>query len=285
MTRSTADLVCGSRRLSLERTLVMGVLNVTPDSFSDGGLWLDPKAAVDHALEMVDQGADIIDIGGESTRPGAEPVPVGEESARVLPVIESLAGRLDVPISIDTRKAVVAKAAVDAGASIVNDTGGEDADPEMVSVASDTKSAIVFMHSRGTPDTMRSLTDYDDVVTGVGAFLLESASKMVAAGVAPGSIVLDPGFGFAKNASQNLELLDRLDEIVDLGYPVLAGTSRKSFIGAVLDLPEADRIEGTATTVAWAVARGAHIVRVHDVSEMGRVVRMAQAIRDRGVTG
>ena len=260
----------------------MGVLNVTPDSFSDGGLWFDRGAAVKHALEMMEQGADVIDVGGESTRPGAEEVSEAEELRRVLPVVEAVAKQTDVPISIDTRKASVARAAVEAGASIVNDTGGEDADPEMGTVAAETGAGIVFMHSRGTPATMRTLTDYDDVVSDVAAFLRAGADRLEGIGVARDSIVLDPGFGFAKNAAQNLELLDRLDEIVALGYPVLAGTSRKSFIGAVLDLPETDRIEGTATTVTWAIARGAHVVRVHDVAQMGRVVAMAQAIRDRG---
>lgn len=260
----------------------MGVLNVTPDSFSDGGLWFDPDAAIAHALEMVEQGADIIDVGGESTRPGAEAVPASEELRRVIPVIEAIAGRTDVPISIDTRKASVARAAVEAGASIVNDTGGEDADREMGTVAAETGTGLVFMHSRGTPATMRSLTGYDDVVTDVGDFLRAAAERLAGLGVARDSIVLDPGFGFAKTADQNLELLDRLDEIVALGYPVLAGTSRKSFIGAVLDVPETERLEGTATTVAWAIARGAHIVRVHDVAQIARVVAMAQAIKDRG---
>ena len=260
----------------------MGVLNVTPDSFSDGGLWFDRESAVSHALEMADRGADIIDIGGESTRPGADAVDEAEEMRRVLPVVEAVASQADVPISIDTRKASVARAAVEAGASIVNDTGGEDADPEMGTVAAETGAGIVFMHSRGTPATMRSLTQYDDVVSDVGGFLKESAARLESSGVARDSIVLDPGFGFAKTATQNLELLDRLDEIVALGYPVLAGTSRKSFIGAVLDLPETQRLEGTAATVTWAIARGAHIVRVHDVSQMFRVVAMAQAIKDRG---
>ena len=284
MTAGPSKLRCGSRVLPLEKTLLMGVLNVTPDSFSDGGLWFDRDAAVKHALEMIEHGADIIDVGGESTRPGAEAVPEDEELRRVLPVIEAVAAVSDVPISIDTRKASVARAAVEAGASIVNDTGGEDADPEMGTVAAGTGAAIVFMHSRGTPGTMRSLIDYEDVVADVGAFLRASAERLEALGVSRESIVLDPGFGFAKDATQNLELLDRLDEIVALGYPVLAGTSRKSFIGAVLDLPETDRIEGTATTVAWAMARGAHIVRVHDVPQMARVVAMAQAIRDRGAS-
>ncbi|MDP9068480.1 MAG: dihydropteroate synthase [Actinomycetota bacterium] len=260
----------------------MGVLNVTPDSFSDGGMWFDRDRAIDHALEMVGQGADILDVGGESTRPGAEYVPEEEELRRVLPVIEAVADRVDVPISIDTRKASVARVAVDAGATIVNETGGEDADAEMPAVAAETGAAVVFMHSRGTPATMRSLTDYDDVVADVAAFLVRAAEGLKAAGVAEDSIVLDPGFGFAKTPQQNLELLDRLDEIVALGYPVLAGTSRKSFIGAVLDLPENERVEGTAATVAWAIARGADIVRVHDVGQMSRVVRMCQAIRDRG---
>ncbi|HJR44340.1 MAG TPA: dihydropteroate synthase [Actinomycetota bacterium] len=275
-------LVARGRRLPLVRTLVMGVLNVTPDSFSDGGLWFDTDAAVAHALEMIEQGADILDIGGESTRPGAEPVPEDEELRRVIPVIEAVVQTAETPISIDTRKASVAHAAVETGASILNDTGGEEADPAMPGVAAETGAGVVFMHSRGTPATMRQLTDYKDVVTDVRDFLDDAAEKLQAAGVARESIVLDPGFGFAKNAEQNLELLDRLDEIVALGYPVLAGTSRKSFIGAVLDLPEHQRVEGTAATVAWAIARGASIVRVHDVRELTRVVRMCDAIRIRG---
>lgn len=272
---------CCTRVVSLERTLVMGVLNVTPDSFSDGGRWFDHRAAIGHALEMVEQGADILDIGGESTRPGAEAVPEEEELRRVLPVIEAVSNETEVPISIDTRKASVARQAVQAGAIVLNDTGGEAADPEMPVVAAETGAGVVFMHSRGTPATMRSLTDYGDVVTDVASFLGEAVSRLIEAGIARESIVLDPGFGFAKNADQNLELLDRLDEIVALGYPVLAGTSRKSFIGAVLDLPEDRRVEGTAATVAWAMSRGAHIVRVHDVEPIARVVRMSQAIRDR----
>lgn len=263
----------------------MGVLNVTPDSFSDGGRWFEPAAAIAHALEMVEQGADLLDVGGESTRPGAEAVPEDEELRRVLPVIEVLARQTDVPISIDTRKASVARRAVEAGAVIVNDTGGEEADPQMPGVAAETGAGVVFMHSRGTPATMRSLTDYNDVVGDVAAFLARAAGDLIERGVGRDSIVLDPGFGFAKDAWQNLELLDRLDEIVALGYPVLAGTSRKSFVGAVLDLPEGERVEGTAATVAWAMARGAHIVRVHDVGPIARVVRMSQAIRDRRVPG
>ncbi len=282
---SAMKLRCRDRVLSLDRTLIMGVLNVTPDSFSDGGRWFDHRAAIAHSLEMVEQGADVLDVGGESTRPGADPVPEEEELRRVLPVIQAVVRETDVPISIDTRKASVARRAVEAGASIVNDTGGEAADPQMPEVAAETGAAVVFMHSRGTPATMRSLTDYTDVVTDVASFLEEAAERLVDAGVARDSIVIDPGFGFAKTPEQNLELLDRLDEIVALGYPVLTGTSRKSFIGAVLDLPESERVEGTGATVAWAIARGAHLVRVHDVEPIARVVRMCQAIREKRLPG
>jgi dihydropteroate synthase len=264
--------------LSLDRVVVMGVLNVTPDSFSDGGLYLDPGIATKHALEMIEQGAGIIDVGGESTRPGAIPVPEDEEVRRVLPVIEALVKETNVPVSIDTRKPSVARRAVDAGAAIVNDTLGEESDERIWNVAADTGAALVFMHSRGTPASMRSLAVYDDVVKDVGTYLERSARRIEVAGVAHESVVLDPGIGFAKDPRQNLELLDRLEEIVALGYPVLVGTSRKSFIGAVLDLAEDRRIEGTAATVAWAVSKGARLVRVHDVAEMTRVVRMTEAI-------
>jgi dihydropteroate synthase len=275
-------LRCRDRVVSLERTVVMGVLNVTPDSFSDGGLWFEPQRAIAHALDMVDAGADILDVGGESTRPGAAPVSEDEETQRVLPVVEALGGMTDVPVSIDTRKSSVARAAIDAGAVIVNDTGGEEGDPDMDAVAAETGAAIIVMHSRGTPATMRSLTEYADVVRDVGTFLDRRADELQAAGVPGESIVLDPGYGFAKTAQQSLAMLERLEEHLALGYPVLIGTSRKSFIGAVLDLPEEQRVEGTAATVAWAVMKGAHIVRVHDVRQMVRVVRMTEAIRDAG---
>jgi dihydropteroate synthase len=273
-------LRCRDRVLDLDRVAVMGVLNVTPDSFSDGGMWLDPSAAIRHGEVMVEQGAAIIDVGGESTRPGAEPVPEDEELARVLPVIEGLAHRVDAPISIDTRKPAVARSAVEAGATIVNDTAGEGADASIDAVAADTGAAIVVMHSRGTPATMRSLTDYDDVVSHVGAFLRRRAQGLESAGVDRDSIVVDPGFGFAKNPEQNLEILNRLEEIVALGYPVLVGTSRKSFIGDILDLPVEQRVEGTLATAVWSIAKGARIVRVHDVEPTVRAVRMAEAIRD-----
>lgn len=266
------------RSLSLDRCAVMGVLNVTPDSFSDGGLWFDPESAIAHAKEMVARGADIIDVGGESTRPGSEPVSEAEELRRVMPVIEALAGS-DIPLSIDTRKPAVAKIAVGAGAHIVNDTSGEESDPAMGEVAAATGAAIVVMHSRGTPATMQSLTDYTDVVSDVGAFLARRTEELQNDGVRRDSIVLDPGYGFAKTPVQNLAMLRRIDEHLALGYPLLVGTSRKSFIGAVLDLSEDERLEGTAATVAWAVAQGAQMVRVHDVEPIVRTVRMIEAIK------
>ena len=272
------ELLMRDRSLALDRCVVMGVLNVTPDSFSDGGLWFDHQSAIKHGVEMVAQGAGIIDVGGESTRPGSEPVPEDEELRRVMPVIEALVAEIDVPLSIDTRKASVAMAAVEAGARIVNDTSGETADEEMGSVAVETGAAIVVMHSRGTPATMRSLTEYGDVVADVGAFLEGRAHALEAMGVDHRSIVLDPGYGFAKTPLQNLTMLRRIDEHLALGYPLLAGTSRKSFIGATLDLPEEQRLEGTAATVAWAVSKGAQMVRVHDVEAMVRTVRMIEAI-------
>ncbi len=256
----------------------MGVLNVTPDSFSDGGLWLDPEAAIPHAIDMVSEGAGIVDVGGESTRPGADPVPEEEELRRVLPVVETLASQLSVPISIDTRKPAVAEAALEAGASIVNDTAGEEFDPAMDEVVARAGAALVIMHSRGTPATMRTLTDYDDVVAQTTSFLTDRAQQAADAGVDTSSIALDPGIGFAKSPDQSLRLLAGLGELVGTGWPVVVGTSRKSFIGTTLGVPEDQRLEGTAATVAWSVVRGAHVVRVHDVQAMARVVRMTEAI-------
>jgi dihydropteroate synthase len=229
---------------------------------------------------MIGQGAGIIDVGGESTRPGAEEVSEADELDRVLPVIDALSRRTSTPISIDTRKPKVAERSVEAGAAIINDTLGEATDRSMDQVAASTGAAIVIMHSRGTPATMRELTEYDDVVTDVREFLGLRAAQLIDHGVAPDAICLDPGYGFAKNPRQNLVLLRRLDEIVDLGYPVLVGTSRKSFIGATLDVPSDQRVEGTAATIAWALAKGAHIVRVHDVEPIVRTVRMLEAIKD-----
>jgi dihydropteroate synthase len=272
-------LVCREKTLSLDRTLIMGILNVTPDSFSDGGLWSDPERAVQHGLDMVAEGADVIDVGGESTRPGAEPVPEEEELRRVLPVIEALGDAVDVPISIDTRKASVARRAVAAGAVIVNDTCGERSDGSLDEVVAGSGAGVVVMHSRGTPATMRSLTQYDDVAGDVAAWLASRVRSLEDAGVARDSIVIDPGIGFAKEPAQNLELLHNLSRIVAIGLPVLVGTSRKSFIGEVLGLPVDRRLEGTIATIVWAVFQGAHVVRVHEVEPIARALRIADAIR------
>ena len=258
----------------------MGVLNVTPDSFSDGGRWFDTDAACAHGRAMAAQGASIIDVGGESTRPGASPVPQDEEINRAVPVIAALKSQVDVQISIDTRHASVAGAALEAGASVVNDTSGESADPEMGALVAQSGAAVVLMHSRGSPETMATLADYGDVVAEVSGFLLERAAQLQGLGVAHESIALDPGFGFAKTPAHNLELLARLDELTGAGFPVVTGTSRKSFIGKVLDLPTGERLEGSIATATWAVMKGARIVRVHDVRETWRAVRMIEAIQN-----
>jgi dihydropteroate synthase len=261
-----------------ERTLVMGILNVTPDSFSDGGRFLDRATAVAHATELVEDGADIIDIGGESTRPGSDPVPVEEELGRVLPVIERLAKvHPAVPISIDTRKAEVAAAALEGGASIVNDVSGAR-DPAMFDTVREHDASMVLMHMLGDPKTMQEEPSYEDVVADVKEYLRERVEAAGFAGVDPERIVIDPGIGFGKDLEHNLELLRRIDELLDLGRPVLIGPSRKRFIGTLLDLPEDERVEGTAAAVAWAVSRGIHAVRVHDVKEIVRVVRVLDAI-------
>lgn len=278
-THKVRSLTFLDKELPLDRVVVMGVLNVTPDSFSDGGLWLDPDAAVKHALEMVGEGATIIDVGGESTRPGAADVPEEEELRRVIPVIERLSAETEVAIAIDTRKPPVAQRAAQAGAGIINDTTGEAGDRTMDRVAAEIGAAVVLMHSRGTPATMRELTDYRDLVSDVRDFLARRAAELVDAGVRRSSVVLDPGFGFAKTPSQNLEMLKRLEEFTSGPAPLLCGTSRKSFIGAVLDLPEDQRVEGTLATVALAVWKGALLVRVHDVEPAVRTVRMVEAIK------
>lgn len=261
-----------------ERTLVMGILNVTPDSFSDAGEFFTDRAAIDRGAEMIDQGADVVDVGGESTRPGSDPVPADEELRRVLPVIEQLAKhRPAVPISIDTRKAEVASAALDAGATIVNDVSA-GADPKVFATVVEHDAAIVLMHMQGDPKTMQIDPAYDDVVAEVHEYLRERIEAAEFAGIAAERIVVDPGIGFGKDLGHNLELLHRIDAFLDLGRPVLVGPSRKRFIGTLLDVPEDERVEGTAAAVAWSVSRGAHLVRVHDVKEIVRVVRVIDAI-------
>jgi len=260
----------------------MGILNVTPDSFSDGGRFLDRATAVAHATQMVDDGADILDVGGESTRPGSEAVSTDEELSRVRPVIERLVEQHPaIPVSIDTRKADVAAAALDAGATIVNDVSG-GVDPKMFGVVREREAAVVLMHMKGDPKTMQEAPRYDDVVGEVHEYLRQRIEAAELAGIAPDRIAVDPGIGFGKDLDQNLELMRGVGELLDLGRPVLVGPSRKRFIGAILDLPEDERVEGTIGAVVWMVGRGAHIVRVHDVREVVRAVRVADAIARAG---
>ncbi|HET9725218.1 MAG TPA: dihydropteroate synthase [Actinomycetota bacterium] len=261
-----------------ERTLVMGVLNVTPDSFSDGGRFLDAEAAVAHGLQMVEDGADIVDIGGESTRPHADPVSPEEERARVVPVIQRLAAvHPGLAMSIDTRKPEVAQAALAAGACIVNDVSGGRSEG-MFEVVRQADAGMVLMHMLGDPKTMQDNPHYDDVVAEVHEYLNGRIEAAEWAGVRPEALAIDPGIGFGKNLEHNLTLIRRIDALRDLGRPILVGPSRKRFIGAILDLPEDERVEGTAGAVAWLIGRGAHIVRVHDVRQIARVARVVDAI-------
>ena len=261
------------------RTAVMGILNVTPDSFSDGGRFDDPERALRHAAGMVEDGAGLIDVGGESTRPGSAPVGAEEEIRRVVPVIAALRARFDVAISVDTVKAEVARRALEAGADLVNDVSAL-ADPAMPQALARSGAAAILMHMRGTPATMQLDTRYRDVVAEVAAALRGAARRAQEAGIAGAKILLDPGIGFGKSPEGNLELLRRLPEIVALGHPVVVGASRKSFLGAVLGGAPVDRrLEGSLACAAVAAWLGARIVRVHDVRETVRVVRTVDAIR------
>ncbi len=260
----------------------MGILNVTPDSFSDGGSFLDHSAACAHALKLVEQGADIIDVGGESTRPGAEKVSEDEEMARVIPVIRELSSRATIPISIDTSKAAVAQAALEAGAAAVNDVSALSMDSEMAGAVARSGAGLVLMHMRGTPETMRTRCNYSCVPTEVAAELSRSLEAALAAGVDPGQVVVDPGIGFAKTVEQNLLLLRHLDVLHELGRPILIGPSRKSFIGAVTLAPVDRRLPGTLAAVVAGVLKGARIVRVHDVAETVQAVRLVDAMLDAG---
>jgi dihydropteroate synthase len=262
------------------RTAVMGVVNVTPDSFSDGGRFLEAGAAVAHALALAGQGADILDIGGESTRPGAEAVPEADELARVVPVVRALrAAGCAVPVSVDTAKAAVARAAVEAGADIVNDVSALEGDPAMADTVAALGVPVVLMHMRGTPRTMQAAPAYGNVAGEVRRHLERRVARAVAAGVRREAIAVDPGIGFGKTARHNLLLLRDLPHLARMGLPVVVGTSRKSFIGKVLGAEVEERAWGTAATVAWAIAHGARVVRVHDVAEMAQVARMTDAIR------
>jgi len=266
------EIACG------ERTLLMGIVNVTPDSFSDGGAFLDTSSAVEHGVRLAEEGADVLDVGGESTRPGAAEVPVDEELERVVPVVEHLVKLVDVPVGVDTRKGAVARRAVDAGAAIVNDvTAG--ADPETFGVARDAGAGLVLMHMRGDPRTMQDDPRYDDVVTEVRDYLAARIGSAVAAGVPRSQLCVDPGIGFGKTLDHNLAILRAIGSFRELRTPVLVGASRKRFIGQLTRVDDAaDRIEGTAGAVAWCAAQGVDLVRVHDVLQMRRVVNVVDAI-------
>jgi len=261
------------------RTLVMGILNVTPDSFSDGGRFLDASAAVEHALEMAEDGADIIDVGGESTRPGADSVPAAEELRRVVPVIERICAATAVHVSIDTTKPEVARAALAAGASIVNDVTGLHADAALARVAAEFCAPVVAMHIKGTPRTMQQHPVYYDLMGEIAAYLRRSIAIAVENGVPASQVIVDPGIGFGKTVRHNLEVMARLGELASLGRPILVGSSRKSTIGKVTGKPPGRRTYGTAATIAICIANGASIVRVHDIAETLDVVNMADAIR------
>ncbi len=281
MTRETRPLDIRGRRFLLgPRTWLMGVVNVTPDSFSDGGLYLDPGRAVDRGLELAAEGADILDIGGESTRPGSRPTPEAEEIRRVVPVVSALRERTGTLISVDTTKAAVAAAALEAGADIINDTSAFRFDPAMAGLAARSGAGVVLMHMQGTPLTMQEAPRYDDLIGEIRAFLAERIRVAVAAGVHAERVIVDPGIGFGKTFEDNLELLRRQEAFQCLGRPLLLGFSRKAFLGRILDRPPADRLEGTVAAAVLAVERGAHILRVHDVGPVARAVRAAEAILD-----
>ncbi len=270
------EIHCGKYRLPFnEKTLIMGILNVNPDSFSDGGKYNNLDKALKHAVEMVENGADILDIGGESTRPGYIEITAEEEIERVVPIIELLSKEVDVPISIDTYKASVARSAMAAGAHIINDIWGAKREPEIATVAADYDAPIILMHNRNDQD-------YQSFIDDVLADMNESINISLKAGVNKDKIILDPGIGFAKNLITNLEMMRNLDKLVALGYPVLLGTSKKSMIGNVLDLPVSERMEGTGATVCFGIQKGCQIIRVHDVKEMTRMARMMDALMGKG---
>jgi dihydropteroate synthase len=284
--RKLFQIKLASRTLSLgQRTFIMGVLNVTPDSFSDGGKFLDPQRAIEHAFAMERAGADLLDIGGESTRPGSSGTSAEEELARILPVLEGLRDRLKISISIDTQKAEVAEAAIAAGAEIINDISGLRSDPRLAGVAARHRVPLILMHMRGKPRSMQKGPFARDVIQDVTRGLRASVALARKAGVAKSQIILDPGIGFGKSFSQNYELLAKLPELAKLGFPLMVGTSRKGFLGATLGrdgkpAPPEERIWGTAATVTACTLGGAHIIRLHDVSEMVQVARVADCLLD-----
>lgn len=278
-TDSDRVIDCAGKPLDLSRPRVMGILNVTPDSFSDGGLFDSVAQAVEHATHMVEEGAAIIDVGGESTRPGAAEVPVDEELRRVIPVIDALHDSLDVPVSIDTRKPEVMQAAVAAGAGLINDVTALQT-PGAVKLAAQLGVPVCLMHMQGTPESMQEQPSYADVVTEVKGFLLERAEACMQHGIDRNNILLDPGFGFGKTTTHNLQLLQHLEQLVAAGFPVLVGLSRKSMIGQVLGLPVDQRLSAGLALAVLAAWQGAAIVRCHDVRQTREAILMCQAVRD-----
>jgi dihydropteroate synthase len=271
---------CRKKTLKLgKQTLLMGVLNVTPDSFSDGGLYFDKEKAIAHGLRMVEEGADLIDIGGESTRPGSKPLGLEEELRRVISVIESLAKAVDVPISIDTYKSTLAQKAIEAGAQMINDISGLHFDPDLAKVAAREDIPLILMHIRGTPGTMQKDVHYQSLFSEILQSLKESILRAESAGLDPEQIIIDPGIGFGKNLEDNLLLIKNLQEFRILGKPILLGTSRKSFIGKILNADVTERLEGTLSSIAIGVLNGAHIIRCHDVLQAKRAIAVADAIR------
>jgi len=276
--RSAWEYTFGGKKLQINRPLIMGILNITPDSFSDGGQFFEPKHAVDHALKMVEEGADIIDIGAESTRPGSQPVSVEEEWKRIFPVLKEVRRQTGQPISIDTYKSEIAGRALDEGANIINDVSGLRFDPEMVKILARHKVPVILMHMQGTPRNMQLKPHYENLVEEIFEFFTNQIEYAASHGI--DQIILDPGIGFGKRYEDNFELIRRLAEFRIFGFPLLLGTSRKSFIGHNLDKNPEDRLFGTAATVAIGVLNGANILRVHDVKEMRDIISISQAIKN-----
>jgi dihydropteroate synthase len=263
-----------------KKTYIMGILNITPDSFADGGLYFDESAAIERAYQIVEEGADIIDIGGESTRPGSEPISIDEELRRTIPVIEAISKHIKIPISIDTYKSEVAKRALDAGASMVNDVSGLRFDPKMPKVVSEYKVPVVIMHIKGKPRNMQENPVYEALIPEIMDYLRIGIATARGAGISEDKIIIDPGIGFGKTSDHNLEIINNLREFTLLEKPILIGPSRKVFIGKILgDAPVTERLEGTAAAVAISIMNDANIIRVHDIKEMIRVVKVADAVK------
>jgi dihydropteroate synthase len=283
LSRAHYTIRCRKRTFTLgKRTLLMGVLNVTPDSFSDGGLFFDKETAIARGLKMVEEGADFIDIGGESTRPGSKPLGLEEELRRVIPVIEFLAKEVDAPISIDTYKSTVAKKAIEAGAQIINDISGLQFDPSLSQVAAKEDVPLVLMHIRGNPETMQKNILYKSLFSEIIQYLKDSIQRAESAGVESEQIIIDPGIGFGKTVEDNLLILKNLQEFKILGKPLLLGTSRKRFIGKILNADVTERLEGTLSSIVVGVLNGAHIIRCHDVIQAKRAIAIADAVRQAG---